>query len=279
MADSKRKNKGNFTCQAEIKNSMSLKGKSTATDFPSRGLGVPIGSGCRYYSPVLSEVSGCQAQKLSLGFRVPTTAGPFSASKSAGSVVAVGVLSRAGLEIPESQVSGGWGRNEPLCLQQLQLGALTGGRTLPGQKRQTRANWGDHLTWTPYLHPRGVVWLSLSSTNCFRLWDSRSAVKSFYHEGVLWRELGNFEVFLHLPSPKILPAPITVAVFAGSCLLPLPLVALISSTLGGKLHNEGPFYFHQVRDSVSCPHHTGILDTVLKVEVRRSSPSRSRCLI
>lgn len=107
MADSKRKKKGNFTCQAEIKNSMSLKGKSTATDFPSGGLGVPIGGGCRYYSPVLSEVSGCQAQKLSLGFRVPTIAGPFSANKSAGSVVAVGVLSLAGLEIPESQVSGG----------------------------------------------------------------------------------------------------------------------------------------------------------------------------
>ena len=95
----------------------------------------------------------------------------------------------------------------------------------------------------------------------------------------MWRELLDFEVFLHLPPPKILSAPVTVVVFAGSCLLLLPLVALISSMLGGKLHNEGPFYFQQVKDSVSCPHDTGIVDTVLKVEVRRPSPSRSRCLI
>lgn len=108
MADSKGKNKGNFTCQAGIKNSVSLKGKSTATDFFRR----PCWGGRRYYSPVLLEVSGCRAQKFSLGFRVPMTAGPFAASKSAGSVAGVGVLSLAGLEIPESQISGSWGKNE-----------------------------------------------------------------------------------------------------------------------------------------------------------------------
>lgn len=85
MADSKRKKKGNFTCQAEIKNSMSLKDKSTATDFPSGGLGVPIGVVVGITALCFQR---CQAQKLSLGFRVPTIAGLFSASKSAGSVEA-----------------------------------------------------------------------------------------------------------------------------------------------------------------------------------------------
>lgn len=67
-----------------------------------------------------------------------------------------------------------------------------------------------------------------------------------------------------------------MVVFAGSCLLLLPLVALRRPTLGEKLHTEGSFCFHQVKeDSVSRPHYMGIIDTVLRVEVRRPYQSRS----
>lgn len=59
QADSKGKNKGNFTCQAGIKNSMSLKGKRMSTEFLKRLWGAHWG-GYRYYSPELLEVSGCQ---------------------------------------------------------------------------------------------------------------------------------------------------------------------------------------------------------------------------
>lgn len=198
MADSKGKNKGNFTCQAGIKNSVSLKGKSTATDFFRRPWGACWG-GRTYYSPVLLEVSGCQAQKLLPGFRVPTTAGPSAASKSAGSVAGVGALSLAGLEIPESQVSGGWGRNETLCLQQLKLGALTGGRILPGQKLQARAT-GESTT--PELPtPTPGVWFdflclqqTVSGSETAEMLESPSIMRK-YCGGSFWT-LRFFSIFL-----------------------------------------------------------------------------------